>query len=314
MINVNVSVNTLTYNKNYDPTHTTVLRNLFVSDVNRRFAEIVFVIKKTVVDNDCFGLQKGIQTHQVVPAGWQAFNYRLSQEKIAKFMEWLQIQVNNGILDIREYEQIGNAINSAWTNKYIFDSYKRGVIRARYELQKAGYNVPSIEQTGGIEISMALPIHLDRLGLLYTRAYTDLKGITEVMDTYISRILAQGLADGDSPILLARKMVATINGQGLGDLGITDTLGRFIPAKLRAETLARTEIIRSHHIATIQEYRNWAVYNVIVQAEVITAGDDKVCLACEALEKGGPYTLDEAEKLIPNHPNCRCCTIPLVMN
>jgi hypothetical protein len=308
-----INVNTLTYNKKYDPTHTTVLRNLFVSDVDRRFAEIVSVIKKTVVDNDCFGLQKGVQTHQIVPAGWQAFNYRLSQEKIAKFMEWLQTQVNNGILDVREYEQIGSAINSAWTNKYIFDSYKRGVIRARYELQKAGYKVPSIEQTGGIEISMALPIHIDRLGLLYTRAYTDLKGITEVMDSYISRILAQGIADGDSPILLARKMVAVINGQGLGDLGITDTLGRFIPAKLRAETLARTEIIRSHHIATIQEYRNWAVHKVNVLAEVITAGDDKVCPVCEALAAGGPYSLDEAEKLLPAHPNDRCCMIPALV-
>jgi SPP1 gp7 family putative phage head morphogenesis protein len=308
-----IDINSLTYNKSYDPTHTTSLRNLFVSDVDKRFNEVISDIKKLVVDNDCFGLQKGMQTHQIVSVGWQAFNYRLSQEKLAKFMEWLQTQVNNGILDVREYEQIGRAVNSAWTNKYIFDSYKRGVIRARYELQKAGYKVPSIEQTGGIEISMALPIHLDRLGLLYIRAYNDLKGITEVMDSHISRILAQGLADGDSPILLARKMVSTINGQGLGDLGITDILGRFIPAKLRAETLARTEIIRSHHIATIQEYRNWAAYNVVVKAEIVTAGDNKVCPICETLEKGGPYSLDDAEKLIPNHPNCRCCTIPLLV-
>lgn len=296
-----------------DPTHTTVLRNVFVANMNRRFDEIVSVIKKTVVDNDCFGLQNNIQTHQVAPAGWQAFNYRLSQEKIAKFMEWLQQQVNSGILSIGEFEQIGTAVNSAWTNKYILDSYKRGVIRARYELQKAGFKVPSIESTGGVEMSLILPVHLDRIGILYTRAYTDLKGITEQMDTYISRILAQGLADGDNPLLLARKMVSVINGQGIGELGVTDTLGRFISAKTRAEGLARTEIIRAHHLATIQEYRNWAVYGVIVKAEVVTAGDDKVCSVCEALAKGGPYTLDEAEKLIPAHTNCRCVTIPFLV-
>jgi SPP1 gp7 family putative phage head morphogenesis protein len=296
-----------------DPTHTTGLRNLFVSDVDRRFNELISVIKTTVDTNDCFGL-KQIQTHQVTPAGWQAFNYRLSQEKVAKFMEWLQTQVNSGILNVKEYEQIGTAINLAWTNKYILDSYKRGVIRARYELQKAGYNVPSIESTGGVEMAIALPIHLDRIGLLYTRTYTDLKGITEVMDTQISRILAQGIADGDSPILLARKMVSVINGQGLGDLGITDSLGRVISAKVRAETLARTEIIRAHHIATIQEYRNWGALGIIVKAEVVTAGDDKVCPVCDALAKGGPYTLDEAEKLIPAHGNCRCCSIPVLIN
>jgi SPP1 gp7 family putative phage head morphogenesis protein len=311
-----IDTNSLVYNQAYDPTHTTVLRNTFVREMDRRFDSIVNVIKISVIDNDCFGL-KDIQANvgtEVAAAGWQAFNYRLSQEKIAKFMEWLQIQVNNGILSVGEYEQIGTAVNSAWTNKYILDSYKRGVIRARIELQKAGYNVPSIESTGGVEMAVILPMHLDRIGLLYTRAYTDLKGITAQMDTYISRILAQGMADGDSPLLLARKMVATINGQGIGDLAMKDTLGRFISAKVRAETLARTEIIRAHHAATIQEYRNWAAFDVIVKAEVQTAGDDKVCPACDALAKGGPYSLDVAENMIPAHPNCRCCTLPVVIN
>ncbi len=294
----------------YDPTHTTTIRNAFVGAVDKRFNELISVIKRTVVDNDCFGLQPGIQTHQMTPAGWQAFNYKLSQEKIAKFMEWLQAQVNSGILTIQQYEQIGTAVNSAWTNTYITDSYKKGIIRARYELQKAGYNVPSIESTGGIAMSLALPIHIDRLGLLYTRTFTDLKGITEVMDSYISRILAQGLADGDNPLLLARKMVSVINGQGVGDLAITNTLGKFVSAKVRVEGLARTEVIRAHNAATIQEYRNWGVAGVNVVAEVVTAGDDKVCSVCNALAANGPYTLDEAEKLLPAHTNCRCCFIP----
>jgi SPP1 gp7 family putative phage head morphogenesis protein len=294
----------------YDPTHTTTIRNAFVGVVDKRFDALISVIKRTVVENDCFGLKPGVQTHEMVPAGWQAFNYRLSQEKVAKFMEWLQTQVNTGILTIQQYEQVGTAINTAWTNLYISDSYKKGIIRARYELQKAGYNVPSIESTGGITMSLALPIHLDRLGLLFLRAYTDLKGITETMSSQISRILAQGLADGDNPLLLARKMVAIINGQGIGDLGITNTLGKFVPAKVRAEGLARTEVIRAHNAATIQEYRNWGVIGVNVLAEVVTAGDNKVCSVCNAIAKNGPYTLDEAEKMLPAHTNCRCCFIP----
>jgi len=294
----------------YDPTHTTTIRNAFVGAMDKRFNELISVVKRSVNDNDCFGLKQGIQTHQMVPAGWQAFNYKLSQEKVTKFMEWIQTQVNAGILNIQQYEQIGTAVNSAWTNMYVLDSYKKGIIRARYELLKAGFNTPSIESTGGILMSLALPIHVDRLGLLYTRVYTDLKGITEVMDTYISRILAQGLADGDSPLLLAKKLVSVINGQGIGDLGITNTLGKFVSAKTRAEGLARTEIIRAHNAATIQEYRNWGVNGVNVLAEIVTAGDDKVCSVCNELAKNGPYTLDEAEKLLPAHTNCRCCFIP----
>jgi SPP1 gp7 family putative phage head morphogenesis protein len=97
----------------------------------------------------------------------------------------------------------------------------------------------------------------------------------------------------------------------MGDLGITDTLGRFIPAQRRAEMLARTEIIRAHHLATIQEYRNWGVLGIYVKGEWKTAGDDRVCSQCASLE-GNIYTLDEIESMIPLHPNCRCIALPYI--
>jgi SPP1 gp7 family putative phage head morphogenesis protein len=122
------------------------------------------------------------------------------------------------------------------------------------------------------------------------------------MDTQISRVLAQGIADGDNPILLARKMRGVIAGAGTGELGITDTLGRFIPAKRRAEMIARTEVIRAHHQATIQEYENWAMEGVIVKAEFKTAGGT-ACDQCKSLE-GKIFSLQEIRNLIPVHPNC----------
>ncbi len=305
-------VDTLKVYRSYDPTHTLSLRNMFAKDMLRRFNSIISVIKVSVIERDCFGLSTKIKTHEVSPAGWEAFNYTLSKDKVIKFMEWLQAQVDAGVLDIREFEQLGTAIDAAWQNKYLYDSYKRGVLRARYELQKAGYPVPSIESSGGIEMVLANPFHVDRLGLIYTRSYNELKGITDAMDSAISRVLAQGLADGDGPTLLARKLVATINGQGIGDLGMTDTLGRYISPIARAEMLARTEIIRAHHLATIQEYRNWGLLGIRVEAELVTAGDTRVCSKCENLAKNGPYTLDQAENLIPAHPNCRCVALPIV--
>lgn len=286
-----------------DPTRTTTLRNLFVQAMDKRFNQLIRAIYQKVVTEDFFNLNN-VQTNA-------PFIFTRSAEKVEEFMIWLKQQSDLGILSIREYEQVGAAIDKAWTNMYIVDSYKRGIIRARYELQKAGYvNVPSIAATGGIEMSMMIPLHMDRLGLLYTRTYSDLKGITSAMDSQISRILAQGMADGDGPMLLARKMVSAINGTGMGDLGITDTLGRFIPAKRRAQMLARTEIIRAHHQAMIQEYKNWALEGVIVQAEVVTAGDDRVCSICDDIAAGSPYTLDVAMNMIPIHPQCRCIALP----
>lgn len=291
----------------YDPTRTTVLRNAFARETRRRFRRLTRVIYQAIVEEDCFGLQGGF--YQLTPPIRQAFAFPRNADKVSAFMAWLQQQIDLGILEVRELTQVGIGVEGAWTNKYIYDSYKRGVIRARYELQKAGFPVPGIDATGGIEISLSTPFHLDRLGLLYTRTFSGLKGITTAMDTQISRVLAQGIADGDGPRLLARKLISTINGTKMGDLAITDTLGRFIPASRRAEMLARTEIIRAHHNATIQEYRNWAVEGVVVQAEWMSAGDDRACNRCLDLT-GTVFRLDVIEKMIPLHPNCRCIALP----
>ena len=296
--------NAFTIYREVDPTRTLNLRNQFAAAMARRFAELVKVIKESIITNDAFGLNN-ISVHQMSAAAQNAFAFPRSADKMSRFMTWLEYQVKIGILEVVELQQIGVSVESAWTNKYILDSYKRGVQRARYELKKAGYKVPSIESTGGIELAIATPFHIDRLGLLYTRTYSELKGITDMMDSLISRVLAQGIADGDNPRLLARKLVSVINGSGIGELGITDALGRFIPATTRAD------IIRAHHLATVQEYRNWGVVGVNVLAELMTAGDERVCSRCEALAKGSPYTLDQIEKMIPVHPRCRCVALPV---
>ena len=248
----------------YDPTHTTVLRNAFARDMNKRFFELTSVIHEAVVDRDCFGLErKEIGVLQAVPPGYQAFAFLRDPEKVAAFMNWLQEQVDKGLLKVGVFQQVGRAVEAVWTNMYVFDSYKRGVIRARYELQAVGLDIPPVED---MNILLGTPFHMDRIGLLFTRVFTELKNITSAMGLQISKVLSQGLIDGDGPRLLARKLIGTINGAGMGDLGLTDTLGRFIPAQRRAEMLARTELIRAHHQATIMEYRNWAIEGIIVKA------------------------------------------------
>jgi SPP1 gp7 family putative phage head morphogenesis protein len=157
---------------------------------------------------------------------------------------------------------------------------------------------------------MDTPMHIDRIGLVYSRVYSELKGITNDMDKQISTILAQGLIDGKNPRDLARLLVRTITGPS-GDLGITDSLGRYIPAARRAEMLARTEIIRAHHAATVQEYKNWGLEGVQVKAEWQTAGWN-VCPQCANLQ-GKIFSLTQIETMIPAHPNCRCCAVPVDM-
>jgi hypothetical protein len=44
---------------------------------------------------------------------------------------------------------------------------------------------------------------------------------------------------------------------------------------------------------------------------ILTAGDDRVCVDCEDAASAGPYTLDEARDLLPMHVNCRCAVVSL---
>ena len=299
---------TMAETSRYDPTRTTTLRNAFARAMRVRFTRIASLIYQAIVDQDCFGMQStDLAVFQELPIR-RAFAFTTSAEKVQSFMAWLQEQVDRGILSVGTARQLGQAAYSGWTDLYILDSYKRGVMRARQELIRAGYDVPTIEQSGGIDAVMSNFFHMDRVGLIYIRAYNELKGVTNAMAQQISRVLAQGMADGDGPRTIARKLVTTITGQG-ETLGIRDSLGRWIPAKRRAEMIARTEMIRAHHLANVQEYRNWGVLDIHVMAEWVSARDGRVCDVCASMD-GQKFTLDEVEGMIPAHTNCRCMILP----
>ena len=101
------------------------------------------------------------------------------------------------------------------------------------------------------------------------------------------------MMEGQHPSVIAKRLAGNVDSIGIN----------------RAKTLARTEIIRAHHVATIQEYENFGIENVTVLAEWQTAGF-KVCPKCQQMagrDNGhgkGVYTLDQIRGLIPLHPNC----------
>lgn len=294
-----------------DPSRTTALRNAFARRMRGRFNRLIQEITKAVSTEDVFGLLGNEPRVTVLQTpGPRRFAFSRDSRKVAAFMDWLDRQVKDGVLSVTEISQVGEGVERAWTNLYIDNAYRRGVARARYQMRRAGFDVPPLDATGGIDAAMGTLFHVDRVGLLYTRVFNELQGITAAMDQQISRILAEGLAKGLHPRTLARMMRATITGRGMGDLAITDRLGRFIPARRRAEMLARTEVIRAHASGQLQEFKNWRVEQVGVVAELQTAGDERVCPECSALENE-LYTIEEAQNIIPVHPNCRCIWLPL---
>lgn len=293
-----------------DPTGTTSVRRAFEAEAARRFRRLKALVSQAVIQNDVFGLK------QMQPVGTVAmtrpesppaiiplvrdaaptpgaFAFNRSGDKVAMFMEWLNEQQDEGILEVTPGASVGASAEAAWADVYIEAAYQKGLRDAGAKLRAAGATVaPS-----WIETAFSRPIHADRVGLAYTRVFTELKGITQAMDQQISRELARGLSEGQNPMAIARRINDRID-----RIGIT-----------RARTLARTEVIAAHADASLNAYEEAGAYGVEVEAELSTAEDDRVCEECAALD-GRTFTLEEARGLIPVHPNCRCAMIPRVVN
>jgi SPP1 gp7 family putative phage head morphogenesis protein len=270
-----------------DPTHTTGIRKAFERDMLRRFKKLRRDIVTTIAKNDAFGLRSGIRVNE--PGRQFQFAFPRAADKVSAFMEWLQQQQNATVLELQRGATLRTAAERSWANVYIDGAYQRGIRQAGQELRAAGATVSDRY----LDASFNLPVHADRVGLIYTRTYSDLRGITEAMDTQISRILAQGLIDGLGPMELARDIVDRVDGIGIA----------------RARTLARTEIIAAHAEASLNSYEEAGLEGVAVTAEFSTANDNAVCPECEELE-GKTFLIEEARGVIPVHPNCRCAFIP----
>ena len=159
---------------NYDPTRTTTLRTQFAAEMGRRFRALRGIIRKAIIDQNCFGLTRQDELH-LLPSvygtmnlpGHNAFTFPRSSDKVEGFMEWLGQQQEIGILEMPG-SQIGKGVEQAWTNKYIQSSYQKGIVRARQELRKAGYRsragdeIPALETGGQISAAFNQPFHADR--------------------------------------------------------------------------------------------------------------------------------------------------------
>lgn len=266
----------------YDPTRTVTLRGRFVREMNRRYRDLRGRIRKAIVDEDGFALRINVGEF----AGGE-----MTARQVESFMLWLQDQIDEGVLEVYRGTPRSLSTSPYWSDLYVRSAYERGVARAQSELGKLGISIAYAET---VEELMNLPFHVDRLALLYTRTYNEIVGVTQAMSQDIARTLAEGMAKGLNPYEIAR------------------TLNRRVEAigAVRSRMIARTEIIRAHHQANILTYREAGIEGVRVIAEWLTAGDDKVCTECLKNE-GKRFSLDEAEEMIPVHPNCRCVVIPI---
>lgn len=272
-----------------DPTRTTVLRRQFVRDMDRRFKWLIKQINELIIDLDVFGLKKDNPlTIFAANASKQAWRFASDTQKVTEFRKWLQTQVDAGILEVNK--------TPPWTAEYVESAYKKGMIRAYADTVKSYGKSASFykgSQSQFILDAFNQPETMRKIELIYTRAYTDLKGVTDAIGQKLSNVLASGLVSGEGPLSIAREMTRQISSIN----------------KQRARVIARTEIISAHAEGQLDSFEKLGVEELTIRAEWSTAGDDRVCELCAPME-GAVLTIDQARNLIPRHPNCRCMWIP----
>lgn len=265
---------------NYDPTRTITLRNSFVRDVEKRFNWLKKQVWVKVVEDDF--LQPSPDTADLFNINAE---YPHSASKAASFKRWLDDMVEEGILETNVRDNILRTAPLGWTDKHVQSAYTKGIKRAQQEMRKVG-----------ISAATNPSFHAGRLGLMYTNTFNELEGVTKAMNQQMTRTLAQGMAEGLSPRNIARNLNDRIEKVG----------------KVRGRTMARTEIIRAHHEANLNEYELAGVEGVEVKAEWVTAGNN-VCPRCQGNE-GTVWKLEDMRGAIPAHANCRCVIVPVVVD
>lgn len=191
------------------------------------------------------------------------------------------------------------------SNQMQIDAFFRNSgIRDQYD-QLINYNANSSEDLinefyrigaglGFAEIGRTLAFtRADREALYNVTQYNfDLiRKLNNSLREQIREVIFDAVASGEGYQVTARKL-RELPLEPIGNVSV----------RTRAEMIARTEHARARNTGTLQAYADYGV----TQVEIITAGDSIVCNYCLDLEADNPYTLQEAMKFLPAHPNCRC--------
>lgn len=262
-----------------DPTKTTSIRLRWMGETRRRFRDLKGAIRTWLVVEDQLGLKPVRNARD--------FEFAEDPEKLAAFNVWLRKQMEDDILSPGP----ADAFDEPWTAKYVRSSYRRGMVNAHIAAKKAklleeGFDLAA-DQEAFLRDSFNTSEARSKIRLLYGRAFQDLEGITGDMSGSLSRILAQGLADGKGVSSIASEINSRVDG---------------ITSK-RALVVSRTEVIRAHAEGQLDAYEDLGVKELEAEIEFSTAGDRHVCPICAGLE-GKKYTTREARGVIPVHPNC----------
>jgi len=220
--------------------------------------------------------------------------YKNSKRKIMIIIENNTISLSKTLKDVKKtmlavMDDIENVIDTEIAivdneapdviKKDITLAYKRGQIKAGYDLEKYGFTIsPSLT-----------PLDFEALNILEKNNFSLVKNVSLDMKKEMLRIASDGILRGESIYKISKNMDKTL---GLG--------------RNRCTKIARTEIIRAYAKGSMNTYRKAG----IKKYQWITAWDERTCPECADLD-GKVFPIGGHPEP-PIHPCCRCSIAPYV--
>lgn len=261
-----------------DPTRTLTLRKAFERKLVARYTVLKDRIRARFLEDFTTNARK--------------FKFTSKASQVKAFLQWLQGQMKEVVVDEdddywRQYVRQGyeKGAGRAWEDTRVRDRLAKGGD------EKLAHYAGTKEQF--LREAFAHGESVEKVKLLASRVFTDLKGVNETMASRISAVLTDGLVQGQNPFTIAKSLADTVDGIGIN----------------RARVIARTEIIRAHAEGQLDALERMGIEDVGVQVELDTAGDGRVCSKCQSLD-GTILKIKDAHGVIPVHPQCRCAFIP----
>lgn len=271
-----------------DPTGTAVLRRSFQAEGNRRINSLRSLTHRMLVEHDLMKARNDPLAAMLPHPGYH----------LPAFTEWFGRMVSE------------NMLGQNWWEKFLQRAYQSGVV------------------TGG-KLTRSSPPHSPApVPAVYRElAAREFAGIAGAVVQQVTRHAAAAALAKRRPLPLYQRVLPVLKKVG----------------GARIKLAANSMTVQLHNAGRLAQFRAAGVRRVSVDAErleparpsrfllqyikhdhahvhdqdeeeelmeVVTAGDDKVCIVCEEIAMGGPYALDLAEALIPAHPNCRCALVP----
>jgi hypothetical protein len=272
-----------------DPTRTLDLRKSFTRNLDKRWARLGRLITEAVYTQDMFGL---------VSANARALQIiAMNSGRVNSFQMWIDAALADTILGL-DREQ--------WIGHYIREAYTRGWTTAQ------------------LQVGRDLPLNIDRADIITKLTIAELQGVIEAFSQRAVRAFSDGLLAHLPPAKIARAirmemakvgvvrsratvqaMIVRANGEASLDYfqSAGHTHVEILPESIPSP--GRVQAVRDAARRKRRARRAGGEY-----VEVLTAGDDDVCVICEDIAASGPYLIDDARGLIPAHPWCRCAFIP----